>query len=150
MISNKALNVSNCQFKLLRENSLLHLPRFKEIHTRATQDAKGRPVYAIPSDNIKKNIQIKSKIPMIQQSFRPFIKLLKKKLDTKKNPAKAALKTSPAVAAAIIKTPKITKKEVKKLEKAIAKAKATGHTSKKLKEFLAEQKKNDECEIEEK
>jgi len=60
MIIEKPLKISNCQLKIIRENSLI-VKGFKEIHTRASQSLNGRKVYKI--DKLTNNISIEKNIP---------------------------------------------------------------------------------------
>ena len=48
----KPLQIPSCQFRLLREGSLI-TSRAKEIHTRLTQPTNDRPIYKFNSRNVK-------------------------------------------------------------------------------------------------
>lgn len=67
------IEISNCQFKVLRENSLL-TDRPKEVHARLPQDLKNRKIYTI--SKVKWSPQIKSIIPLIIKKFQAYNKVI--------------------------------------------------------------------------
>jgi carbonic anhydrase len=69
------IEISNCQFKVLRENSLL-TDRPKEVHARLPQDLKDRKVYSINFNRVKFSPQIKSIIPLLVKKFQAYNRVI--------------------------------------------------------------------------
>jgi carbonic anhydrase len=142
LVIDKPMDISNCQFKVLRENSLL-TDRVKEIHARNTQELKDRKVYEI---KYKDTPAVKAHLEVAKKQFKPYNKIIKKQvMQTCGSKAKPM---SPAV----IKTPlqpksiKALKKEIKEKKKKILKM--NGPEKKEaIKAFKKEQKLVENCDI---
>jgi carbonic anhydrase len=83
LILNKPIKISNCQFKVIRESSLL-TDRPKEIHARLTQNRNGRKVYELGAYQMKFSPQIKSIIPMMVKKFKAYEKAIRKMIGSTK------------------------------------------------------------------
>jgi len=69
IVVNKPLIMAGCQFKLLRENSLIS-SRAKDIHSRLEQPSNDRTVYTYSSFNLK---YIKDISGIVPQSFNKYL-----------------------------------------------------------------------------
>ena len=84
LIVNAPLKISNCQFKLLRDNSLF-TDKFQAVHARLTQPKNKRKVYVLTNNNIQFKTYVENLIPkdMIETANQLEGKpLLPKKLST--------------------------------------------------------------------
>lgn len=150
MILDKPLEISNCQFKMLREASLF-TSRPKEIHTRVPQELKGRTVYGIPKTSVKDTPAIKVQIAAVAKKYKTHYKLLNKSLGGSKKgkriSAKSVLKgkagcNSPKIAQLVLKKPlkpKNLAKHIKSMNKKTIKAMRKGKLTTAMKQEIKQE-----------
>lgn len=109
VLSNKPFELANCQFKVLRENSLM-TDRPKEIHSRLPQESNNRKIYEI---GMKDNSNIRNVLEMIKKENKIYTKALGKEDKDCKSKSKGK-------AIAVIKKPLIPK-NLKELKEKIKK-----------------------------
>ena len=118
LILDKPLKISECQFKILRENSLMSTTP-KSIHARLTKPTNKRKVYVVTDKSITFKVNIERFIPKAFYKLAKEIKgkpLIKKKLSTiSKLKAMKAAKNVIKSGGKLTRRDKFTKKGVKKI-----------------------------------
>lgn len=94
LVLDKPLNLSCCQFKILRESSLM-TTRPKEIHARLPQELKGRKVYELRHQEVRNTPKVRAYFHAALKKYKIYNKILKNSLGGAK-----AVKKCPSIALA--------------------------------------------------